>query len=183
MQHSLNWLWFWNQGQSWSRGPPVKKAWSIDRSKLLHTSKPNQPECSVASNSRARHAWKKRENASYWYTYLIRVSTQWMQCTVIVSLFYNPIFWPLPYQIRNTSSGTITEVDQSRSRLVLAWVTDWEYRALRSIFWPAKVKRLTLWHFNLSVEGWNPFLNYLTILIPLRKMKYIVYSVVEWIKR
>ena len=35
-----------------------------------------------------------------------------------------------PYHIENTSSRPITEVKQRRARLVLGWVTAWEYRVL-----------------------------------------------------
>ena len=33
-----------------------------------------------------------------------------------------------PYHVENTSSRPITEVKQRRARLVLGWVTAWEYR-------------------------------------------------------
>ena len=33
-----------------------------------------------------------------------------------------------PYHVENTSSRLITEVKQRRARLVLGWVTAWEYR-------------------------------------------------------
>ena len=35
-----------------------------------------------------------------------------------------------PYHVENTSSRPITEVKQRRARLVLGWVTAWEYRVL-----------------------------------------------------
>ena len=38
---------------------------------------------------------------------------------------------PRPYHVGNTGSRLITEVKQRRARLVLAWVTGWEYRVLR----------------------------------------------------
>jgi hypothetical protein len=33
-----------------------------------------------------------------------------------------------PYHVENTGSRPITEVKQRRARLVLGWVTAWEYR-------------------------------------------------------
>ncbi|KAF6771993.1 hypothetical protein AHF37_09401 [Paragonimus kellicotti] len=39
--------------------------------------------------------------------------------------------WPRPYHVGNTGSRPITEVKQRWARLVLAWVTGWEYRVLR----------------------------------------------------
>ena len=49
-------------------------------------------------------------------------------------LVYNaPVTSPLrlrPYHVENTSSRPITEVKQRRARLVLGWVTAWEYRVL-----------------------------------------------------
>ena len=33
-----------------------------------------------------------------------------------------------PYHVENTGSRLITEVKQRRARLVLGWVTAWEYR-------------------------------------------------------
>ena len=33
-----------------------------------------------------------------------------------------------PYHVENTGSRLITEVKQRRARLVLRWVTAWEYR-------------------------------------------------------
>lgn len=38
---------------------------------------------------------------------------------------------PRPYHVGNTGSRLITEVKQRWARLVLAWVTGWEYRVLR----------------------------------------------------
>ena len=35
-----------------------------------------------------------------------------------------------PYHVENTGSRPITEVKQRRARLVLGWVTAWEYRVL-----------------------------------------------------
>ena len=35
-----------------------------------------------------------------------------------------------PYHVESTSSRPITEVKQRRARLVLGWVTAWEYRVL-----------------------------------------------------
>lgn len=35
-----------------------------------------------------------------------------------------------PYHVEYTGSRLITEVKQHRARLVLAWVTGWEYRVL-----------------------------------------------------
>ena len=35
-----------------------------------------------------------------------------------------------PYHVENTGSRLITEVKQRRARLVLGWVTAWEYRVL-----------------------------------------------------
>ena len=35
-----------------------------------------------------------------------------------------------PYHVENTGSCPITEVKQRRARLVLGWVTAWEYRVL-----------------------------------------------------
>ena len=35
-----------------------------------------------------------------------------------------------PYHVEHTSSRPITEVKQRRARLVLGWVTAWEYRVL-----------------------------------------------------
>ena len=35
-----------------------------------------------------------------------------------------------PYLVEYTSSHLITEVKQPRARLVLGWVTAWEYRVL-----------------------------------------------------
>ena len=35
-----------------------------------------------------------------------------------------------PYLVEHTSSRPITEVKQLRARLVLGWVTAWEYRVL-----------------------------------------------------
>ena len=38
---------------------------------------------------------------------------------------------PRPYHVGHTGSRLITEVKQRRARLVLAWVTGWEYRVPR----------------------------------------------------
>ena len=35
-----------------------------------------------------------------------------------------------PYHVESTGSRPITEVKQRRARLVLGWVTAWEYRVL-----------------------------------------------------
>ena len=35
-----------------------------------------------------------------------------------------------PYHVENTGSRPITEVKQRRARLVLGWLTAWEYRVL-----------------------------------------------------
>lgn len=46
-----------------------------------------------------------------------------------------PIDCQRPYHAECTGSRLITEVKQHRARLVLAWVTGWEYRVLlASIF-------------------------------------------------
>ena len=37
-----------------------------------------------------------------------------------------------PYHVENTGSRPITEVKQRRARLVLGWVTAWEYRVLQT---------------------------------------------------
>ena len=37
-----------------------------------------------------------------------------------------------PYHVENTGSPPITEVKQHRARLVLEWVTAWEYRVLQT---------------------------------------------------
>ena len=44
--------------------------------------------------------------------------------------FNTPIDCQRPYHAENTGSRLITEVKQHRARLVLAWVTGWEYRVL-----------------------------------------------------
>ena len=42
-----------------------------------------------------------------------------------------------PYHVGNTGSRLITEVKQRWARLVLAWVTGWEYRVLRPFCTPS----------------------------------------------
>ena len=39
-----------------------------------------------------------------------------------------------PYHVENTGSRPITEVKQRRARLVLGWVTAWEYLVLQTFF-------------------------------------------------
>ena len=43
---------------------------------------------------------------------------------------FNQLIRLRPYHVENTGSRPITEVKQRRARLVLGWVTAWEYRVL-----------------------------------------------------
>ena len=57
----------------------------------------------------------------------------WVLCTTVQafkSLVKAVVPRLRPYHVENTSSRPITEVKQRRARLVLGWVTAWEYRVL-----------------------------------------------------
>ena len=43
-------------------------------------------------------------------------------------LLFRPSYRLRPYHVESTGSRPITEVKQRRARLVLGWVTAWEYR-------------------------------------------------------
>lgn len=49
-----------------------------------------------------------------------------------------------PYHVGNTGSRLITEVKQRWARLVLAWVTGWEYRVLPTFANPLSTTPLSL---------------------------------------
>lgn len=63
----------------------------------------------------------------------------------------NVIQRPRPYHVGNTGSRPITEVKQRWARLVLAWVTGWEYRVLRRHFAPSSVNP-THSHINRTLS-------------------------------
>ena len=52
-----------------------------------------------------------------------------------------------PYNVESTSSRLITEVKPHLARLVLGWVTAWEYLVLQTLFLLSQILNL---HFHLS---------------------------------
>ena len=52
-----------------------------------------------------------------------------------------------PYSVESTSSRPITEVKPHLARLVLGWVTAWEYLVLQTLFLLRQILNL---HFHLS---------------------------------
>ena len=57
------------------------------------------------------------------------------------------IYCLLPYNVESTSSRLITEVKPHLARLVLGWVTAWEYLVLQTLFLLSQILNL---HFHLS---------------------------------
>ena len=66
--------------------------------------------------------------------YIQSAVSLWPRYYIEFLWFINVNFSPLrclrPYHVENTGSRPITEVKQRRARLVLGWVTAWEYRVL-----------------------------------------------------
>ena len=52
-----------------------------------------------------------------------------------------------PYNVESTSSRLITEVKSHPAKLVLGWVTAWEYLVLQTLFLLRQILNL---HFHLS---------------------------------
>ena len=60
-----------------------------------------------------------------------RAILSWISEHCLHNILWGAVTWCLrPYHVENTSSRPITEVKQRRARLVLGWVTAWEYRVL-----------------------------------------------------